>query len=247
MMLSKTQSKYIRSLALQKFRKEHHCFLAEGEKIVGEWLNTAQKIQLIAATEDWIRQHQSLLNKHPECTVASVDEAMLQQISCLQSPNKVVAVIPFPPTPDINNIQDWCIALDAIRDPGNMGTILRIADWFGIQHVACSPDCVDVFSPKVVQAAMGAHLRVNIYHTELLPFLQNTDLPAYAATLNGTNIYECTKSKKGILIIGNESFGISEDLIRAAKYKITIPRTGGAESLNAGVSAGILCALLLQP
>lgn len=244
-MLSKTQSKYIRSLALQKFRKEHQSFIAEGEKIVAEWLSSAHKIEMIVALEEWINTNQALIKKHPEALVISVTEGELQQISTLQTANKALIVAKELPLPSLDNINDWCIALDGIRDPGNMGTILRIADWYGIQHVVCSPDCVDVFSPKVVQAAMGAHLRVSIYESDIETFIDKNPLPAIAATLGGTNVYDMPQLDKGIIIIGNEAKGVQTSIIEKTKYNTTIPRIGGAESLNAGVSAGILCALLV--
>lgn len=244
-MLSKTQSKYIRSLALLKFRKENKCFIAEGEKIAGEWISSSQKIQLIVGLKDWINENKVQINLHPEAMVMEVTEAELKGISTLQHPNKVLLVTAHPPQADPHHINDWCIALDGIRDPGNMGTILRIADWFGIKHVVCAPDCADAFSPKVVQAAMGAHLRVNIYETALPDFVKQSPLPAIAATLDGANIYDFPKIEKGILIIGNEAQGVSEALMNLCKFRATIPRQGGAESLNAGVSAGILCALLV--
>lgn len=244
-MLSKTQSKYIRSLALQKFREENQCYLAEGEKIVGEWLQSDEKIEFIFGLEGWMDNNKSLIQKHAEALLITVTEEELKQISTLQSPNKALLVVKRNAQKTLLQIKDWCIALDGIRDPGNMGTILRIADWFGIDHVICSADCVDTFSPKVVQAAMGAHLRVSIYETDLAQFIAGSTLPAFAAVLGGDNVYQIKSPEKGIIIIGNEAKGISNEIIELAKYKVTIPRQGGAESLNAGVSAGILCALLL--
>lgn len=244
-MLSKTQSKYIRSLALQKFREENQCYLAEGEKIVAEWLQSDEKIEFIVCLESWMTNNTSLIKKHAEALLITVTEEELKQISTLQSPNKALLVVKRYPQKPLEQIKDWSIALDGIRDPGNMGTILRIADWFGISHVICSSDCVDAFSPKVVQAGMGAHLRVNIYETDLQQFMASSSLPTYAAVLGGDNVYQIKSREKGIIIIGNEAKGISKEIIELSKYKVTIPRQGGAESLNAGVSAGILCALLL--
>ncbi|MES2478446.1 MAG: RNA methyltransferase [Bacteroidota bacterium] len=245
-MLSKTQSKYIRSLALQKFRKEHQSYLAEGEKIVAEWLFSDEKMELIVGLDNWISENTLLIQKHPEAICIGVSEDELKQISTLQSPNKALLVVRNKRQPQLNNINNWCIALDGIRDPGNMGTILRIADWFGIGDVICSQDCVDAFSPKVVQSGMGAHLRVNIHETNLADFIKESPLDGIAAVLGGENVYQMnTPPDKGIIIIGNEAKGISEEIIALAKYKVTIPKKGGAESLNAGVSTGILCALLL--
>lgn len=245
-MLSKTQNKYIRSLALQKFRKAHQSFVIEGEKIAREWLESNWPVEMILAVESWINTGSDLCKQHPEAQVIVVSEQELQQVSNLKEPNKVLLVARLPQqTPD-TNFNNWTIALDAIRDPGNMGTILRIADWFGIGHVVCSSDCTDPFSPKVVQAAMGAHLRVQILETDLTRWLPRQSLPVLAAVLDGENVFGPGKTDKGILLIGNESSGISETLLAMASRKITIPRIGLAESLNAGVATGILCAALLN-
>jgi TrmH family RNA methyltransferase len=155
----------------------------------------------------------------------------------------VVATIPEEPA-IVDNVP-WYIALDGIQDPGNMGTIIRIADWFGITDLVCSPGCVDVYNPKVVQSAMGGHLRVRIHHRDLVDFLPALNLPLYAAVLGGTDVYEVGRPESGVLVIGNESRGVSPEVVDLATHRLTIPRKGGAESLNAGVSAGILCALML--
>ncbi len=244
-MLSKAQNKYIRSLTHQKHRNDNKVFIAEGAKIAGEWLLSARKIQYIVGTEDWMAAHLALVTQHPEAQAHIVTTDELNALSLLPSPNQVMLVVDLPSEPELPQIDEWCIALDNIQDPGNMGTIIRIADWFGINHIICSEGCVDVYNPKVVQAAMGGQLRVKCYTTDLPAFLKQTELPVYAATLDGTNIYTVEKATKGILVIGNESKGISDGVIQCATQKVMIPRLGGAESLNAGVSAGILCALLL--
>ena len=244
-MLTKAQSKYIRSLTQQKFRNEYKVFIAEGEKIALEWLNGHGPVQMIITTAPWAEQHHHVIAQHPEAELLTVKDSELKMLSSLQTPNKVMLIVPVPPQRDIVLKEEWCIALDELQDPGNMGTIIRIADWFGIRHIACAPGCVDVYNPKVVQSAMGSHLRVNIHHADLASFLKETPLPAYAATLDGKSVYEAARSTSGILIIGNESRGISQGVLALAEHKITIPRRGGAESLNAAVSAGILCAMLL--
>lgn len=246
-MLSISQSKYIRSLALQKFRKEHHAYLVEGIKIANEYLaNPQQHILIIAAVDSWIQQHPLLIAAHPSATVICVSDTELAQISQLHTPNKVLLVVQHASTQaPLAPITDWCLALDDIRDPGNMGTILRIADWFGISQVLLSAQCVDAYSPKVVQAAMGAQLRVGIHTVSIVEYLRSSPLPSYAAVLAGSNVYSIAPAKPGIIIIGSEATGISAQVLQAATHRITIPQRGGAESLNAGVSAGILCALLL--
>jgi TrmH family RNA methyltransferase len=244
-MLSKAQNKYIRSLTQQKFRNEYNAFIAEGSKIAHEWLSSDAPVKMIIATEDWAALNHALIAAHPEAQLFIVKEHELAGISTLQTPNQVLLVVPKPVPNKIPTANEWYFALDNIQDPGNMGTIIRIADWFGVRHIVCSPGCVDIYNPKVVQSAMGGHLRVNIYETELAPFLSANLLPKFAAVLDGENVYNTPRHTAGILIIGNESKGISEAVAAFATKKITIPRKGGAESLNAGVSTGILCALLL--
>lgn len=243
-MLTKAQNKYIRSLSQQKYRKEHNVFIAEGDKIATEWLKSGQQVQMIVCTEDWIPAHAAMIQKHEEADLYIVKEHELEAITTLQTPNKVLLVVhmPEPVKPVIKD--EWCIALDGIQDPGNMGTIIRIADWFGINQIVCSEDSVEIYNPKVIQSAMGGHLRVNVHTTDLAEFIQQTTLPVLAATLDGENVYTFPEMNSGVLLIGNESKGISHHLIEKADRRITIPRLGGAESLNAAVSAGILCALL---
>ena len=244
-MLTKAQNKYIRSLTQQKFRNEYKVFIAEGEKIALEWLHADARIEMIIATQEWVNEHNSAIAKHTEAGLHVVRDSDLATLSALYTPNHVILIIPMPEKKNIPLLKEWYLALDEIQDPGNMGTIIRIADWFGIRHIVCSPGCVDVYNPKVVQSAMGGHLRVSLYESELVPFLSSATLPKYAATLDGDSIYNVKRSDCGVLIIGNESRGVSDKVKLLATQNITIPRRGGAESLNAGVSTGILCALLL--
>lgn len=246
-MLSKAQSKYIRSLELQKFRKASGQFIVEGDKIAREWLESDQPVEAIFAVNSWIEANTALLEKRAQTTVTAITEAELKSVSCLTTPNQVLLLASFPAVTNFRT-KGWTLALDGIRDPGNMGTMLRIADWFGIDTVFCSPDCVDAFSPKVIQAAMGAHLRVKIDERDLKQLIEaekTTGNRIVAATLGGTNAYDFPRLEKGILIIGNESKGVSEEILSLVTDCITIPRKGGAESLNAAVSAGILCSILL--
>ncbi|MCB0696555.1 MAG: RNA methyltransferase [Chitinophagaceae bacterium] len=243
-MLSNAQSKYIRSLSQQKYRKQYKVFLAEGDKIAREWLATAGPIQMIVATEDWAEENKQLIHGHSEAELCIVTADELERVSVLQAAHKALLVVPYPPIAAELPTSGWSIVTERVQDPGNLGTIIRIADWFGVQHVVCSPDCADFYNPKVVQAAMGGHLRVQLHVTELVPFVRDTDLTTIAATLGGTSIYEIEKPDSGILMIGNESKGLSDEILQCADMKVTIPRLGGAESLNAGVSAGILTAFL---
>lgn len=244
-MLSKAQNKYIRSLSQQKYRKEYNVFIVEGDKIAREWLAAPARIQMIVATAAWAELNNTLISDHPEATVHTVEAHELQAISGLQTNNSVLLVVHREDSPLPPSINEWCIALDNLQDPGNVGTIIRIADWFGIRHIICSPDCVEAHNPKVVQSAMGGHLRVNVYEADLQAFLAGSTMPVVAATLHGESVYEMPRLEAAVLVIGNESKGISSGVQALATRQVTIPRKGGAESLNAGVSAGILCSLLL--
>lgn len=244
-MLTKAQNKYIRSLTQQKSRHEYKVFTAEGEKIALEWLHAGGPVKMVIAAEEWAGRYKAVIAKHPEAEVFVVKEHELAALSSQQAPSGVMLVVPMTERTGVPTGKEWYIALDELQDPGNMGTIIRIADWFGIKHIVCSPGCVDVYNPKVVQSAMGGHLRVNIYEHDLPDFLSGVDVPKYAAMLDGQSIYTMERQSAGVLIIGNESRGISVKVAACASHKVTIPGKGGAESLNAGVSAGILCAMLL--
>lgn len=244
-MLSKAQNKYIRSLTQHKFRREFSAFIAEGDKIAREWLQSNNTIQHIVALNDWAVQNESFIAFHPEAELHIVKESELSALSTLQTPNQALLVVRMPDSLSVLPVNEWCIALDDIKDPGNMGTIIRIADWFGIGHVVCSMESVDVYNPKVIQAAMGGHLRVNIQRMDVKEFIARTNMAVLAATLDGKSIYQMDRLEAAVLVIGNESKGISEEIMSLATDKITIPRKGGAESLNAAISAGIICSHLL--
>lgn len=192
-----------------------------------------------------MQTNEALLRRHPEAEVITVTEDELAVVSSLKTPNQVLLVAEMPAQTGALPTDEWCLALDTIQDPGNLGTIIRIADWFGIGHVVCSPDCADAFNPKVIQAAMGGHLRVQVHKTDLLSFIAGVQAPVIAASLSGGNVYGMEPLPAAVLLIGNESRGLSQDLLQLATHRVMIPRRGGAESLNAAVSAGILCALLM--
>ncbi len=245
-MLTKAQNKYIRALSQQKNRNEHGTYVVEGEKLAEEWLASDCKIQMVIALTEWIKIHTGLLAKHPEIEVIHAEPHHLESITGLQTANQVILVAYSNKAPEPIVAGEWCIALDTLQDPGNMGTIIRIADWFGINHVVASPGSVDFYNPKVIQSAMGGHLRVNLHKEELDAVFSKLKSPVYAATLGGENIYKLKEKTPGFILIGNESKGISMELLNKATQQITIPRKGGAESLNAAVSAGIICALLIE-
>ena len=238
-MLVKTQVKYIQSLSQKKLRDEEGVFVAEGPKITEELL-AAGNVDLVQlfAEESWIKKQSHL----PQDAVQTVTSDELQRISFVQTPNQVLGIFrkpAFPPALLLRN--KVSLMLDTIQDPGNLGTIIRCADWFGIQTVICSRDSADVFNPKVVQSTMAGIARVRVLYEDLPEFLQkHADIPVYAATLNGTPLPQLKQVKEGILLIGNESRGISEELLEMSRHKVTIPRIGKAESLNAAVATGII-------
>lgn len=250
MLLSKAKLKYILTLKTSKIRQKYGVFIVEGEKMAQEVLtHKSIEIELICGLESWIQQHSIILNRFPNNTI-TVTDSELKQISNLTTPNKVfiVAKIPPPQYDEVLIQKSFSIYLDGIQDPGNMGTILRIADWFSMPYVFCSKTSVDIWQSKVVQASMGAFLRVQAIEVDFFDLKQRyPDLPSFAAILRGDNIFEKNDfPKHGIIVIGNEGSGISEDIIAQADYKITIPGGGGAESLNAAVSTGIIAATLIN-
>jgi TrmH family RNA methyltransferase len=242
-MLSKAVVKDIQSLAHKKFRDEKGFFIAEGPKIVEE-LITQQYAPIVSvyAVSDWIAKNEKLLSG---LAVENVTEFQLEQISQLTTPNDVLAVLKKPTAKSVVVEGKITLVLCGIQDPGNLGTIIRIADWFGIQQIVCSQDTADCFSPKVVQATMGSIARVNVVYENLDNWLLNQKVPLYATVLDGKLINQSAKITEGIILIGNESKGIPASYIQLSKNKITIPSKGQAESLNAAVATGIVLSHLI--
>ena len=246
-MLSHSQIKHIQSLQQKKFRRQHGVFLAEGEKIVSELLQSHFTTESLYALEGWLSENRGKIPEGVKVFEASYKD--LERISGLKTPNKVLAVAKTPEIAEPPAV-DHVLVLDTVQDPGNLGTIIRTADWFGIRHLVCSPETAEVFSPKVIQASMGSFLRVNVYYTELPVFLKKIpeELPIFGAFLNGENIASLPAPGKGVLIVGNEANGISAAVSTFVAKKISIPRVQHmgmaniAESLNASVAAGILMA-----
>lgn len=246
-MLSKARIKLINSLKLGKFRKEHGLFVAEGSVNVLDFIDGGIKTREIFATDKWVEKHPSLTNHVP---ITVVEEKELKRITNLKNPSEVLGLFHIPENelPDLQTYSDLVIMLDDIRDPGNLGTIIRTADWFGIHCVLCSEKTVDVYNPKVVQASMGSLGRVKVSYCDLEKTIQSKPdfVKVFAAVLNGTDIVEIPKPHRGIIMIGNESRGISEKLLPLVDEKITIPNfempdKASAESLNASIAAAIIC------
>jgi RNA methyltransferase, TrmH family len=251
MAISKNEIKYVQSLSLKKYRQRYNCFIAEGEKIASEVLvHTPRAIQKIYALPDWIAQQAALLLDLPARVVEPISATELEKISTLSTPNQVLMILDIPPSAEITSGYERVLYLDDIQDPGNFGSILRIADWFGIPAVYCSPGSVDMYNPKVVQATMGAFLRVRSVEIPLAELkAQLPSLPVVGAVLDGDDVYAVGIPRKGVLVIGNESRGISPYHQSLLSHRLTIPRgpSGGAESLNAAIATGILCALWDYP
>ena len=250
MAISKNQIKFIRQLEQKKFRRREGLFVAEGTKVVGDLLAHYQP-HTVFATDDWLKDHASE-NCHLSSVITEVTDEELRRLSFLQHPQQVLALFPIPSTASANyplsivNCQ-LSIALDGVQDPGNLGTIIRIADWFGIEQIFCSEDTVDAWNPKVVQATMGSIARVNINYINLSEFLDTlpTDYPVYGTLLDGDNIYTQPLTPHGLIVMGNEGNGISPEIRQRVNRRLLIPsyRTDDtAESLNVAIATAVTCA-----
>ncbi len=241
-MITKNQVKYIQSLGQKKCRDTEQVFIAEGPKLVNELLMAENcTVVRLYAIKEWI----DISKTNVEVIEVSADE--LQKISQLTTANQVLAIVKkigWEGEPVIKG--NISLALDQIQDPGNMGTIIRLADWFGVKNIFCSIDSADVYNPKVVQASMGSITRVRVEHADLSSWLKsNNEVRIYATTLNGKDITKIEKLTEAIIVIGNESKGISEEILELSDFQITIPGKGKAESLNAAVAAGIILSHLV--
>lgn len=243
MSLSKAKIKLIRSLDQKKHRKEHQLFVAEGPKLVDELIGYFN-CKLLVATQDWIQEHS---NYHTEeLILATQDE--LSKASALKTPQQVIALFEQPQYEIDNKAMQHslCLALDGVQDPGNLGTIIRLADWFGIEHIYCSQDTVDIYNTKTIQATMGGLVRVKIHYTSLTEIIkQNPNIPIYGTFLDGENIYDKQLEQKGLIIMGNEGKGISDELQELVSHKLYIPNypmnKESAESLNVAIATAIVC------
>lgn len=241
-MVSKNLIKTIRSLEQKKGRKHSGLFIAEGPKVVGDLMKRVSPTTIIA-TREWTNATGYAVN-----VIETTDEELCK-ISCLQHPQQVIALFPIPDEQSLSDIDasgELSIALDGVQDPGNLGTIIRIADWFGISTIFCSPDTADVYSPKVVQATMGSIARVNIVYVDLASLLDKYagTLPIYGTLLDGNDIYAQPLSTNGIIVMGNEGNGISAPIRERITHKLLIPnfhKGDTAESLNVAIATAITC------
>jgi len=247
-MISKNKMNFVISLQKKKSREEEKLYVIEGDKLVREYLMKGMKMRLLAAKPEFI----GTLPAGQKDLIAEIEPAGyedLKKMSTLATPHNAIAVVPIPDHKLVSYeiLKGLCAALDFVQDPGNMGTIIRAAAWFGIRNIICSGNCVDVYNPKVVQASMGALLNVSVIFCDLAKFLsdaQENEVPVFGTLLEGESIYSARLGKKGVILLGNESKGISPDLLPFVTKKLMIPKfttaTTGIDSLNVGMAASVV-------
>ncbi|MCC6817404.1 MAG: RNA methyltransferase [Bacteroidia bacterium] len=236
-MISKAAIRFVKSLQDKKQRQKYNQFIVEGEKSITELLKSQFRIVKLYAVQAWLEANILNIDK---IDVDVVDSAELKQMSSHQSPQNALAVVEFKHPESISSEDKFVIGLDEIQDPGNLGTIIRIADWYGIKHIVCSKGSTDLYNPKCINSTMGSFLRVNVHYGDIVEYSKSAKLPLMVAVLYGVNIHQGALPKKGLLVIGNEGHGVKNDIIQQAAHLLTIPRFGEAESLNAAVSTAIL-------
>ncbi len=240
-MISKNEAKYIQSLYHKKTRQEEGAFVAEGVKLVEDIIASPLFIRKIYATEKW----KGVVPPGVETLIIKDDE--LERISNLETAHEVLAIVEMPKQPTmVPMAKELVIALDGISDPGNMGTIIRLADWFGVAHIIASQECVDCYNPKVVQSTMGSIARVNIHYVDLVQLISKEKPRVFGAVLNGKSIYAMQTASAGVLLIGSEARGLRPELQQFVTDPVTIPKKGQAESLNAAMAAGIILSHLTR-
>lgn len=233
MSLSKNHLKLITSLSQKKYRHKYKLFIVEGIKVVQEFLNSSYELEILFSTESSFSYLDSFIE---------VSEQELKKISSLKTPNKVIALFKIPVEKNSSS-SGLIVALDAINDPGNLGTIIRLCDWFGIDQLLCSKETVDCYNTKVVQSSMGSLTRVAISYIDLKEYLTSVSIPVFIADMDGDNIYEMKPPTSAVLVMGNEANGISNSIKQIVSTKITIPRYGNSqltESLNVATATAIL-------
>ncbi|WKN41586.1 TrmH family RNA methyltransferase [Tunicatimonas pelagia] len=243
-MVPKKTLKLVKSLQLKKYRQQEKLFLVEGVKSITELLISSFRIRTLVGTSVFIDQHKSLISKRlPESAIYQAKESDISSVSSFKNNNAGVAVVEMPALRALPiTLLGYALVLDNIRDPGNLGTIIRIADWYGISTVICSPETTDEFHPKVISASMGSFLRVSVYRANLTTYLQKVKLPVYGTLVSqGTSVHELNFAPQGLILLGNESEGISEPVKEYITDAVHIPQFGTAESLNVSIAAAVIC------
>jgi TrmH family RNA methyltransferase len=239
-MISKAKVRFIKSLQVKKYRLAEQCFIVQGSKAVRETLASDFKVITLLATAEFVSAtDRKILASASE--VIEVSPAELASAGSIESNDSALAVVQIPENRNaIIPSGGYCLALDDIRDPGNLGTIIRTADWYGIKQIIASPETTDLYNPKVIGSTMGSFLRVNVSYTSLRDWMLSTDQPVYGTFLDGEDVHSVKFAKDGVIVIGNESRGISPAIEKLVKHRITIPRYGKAESLNASTAAAVV-------
>jgi len=240
--LSKKKATYIRQLSLKKYRLQENAFVLEGEKNIQTLLTSSYAIRWIVGTAAFFMKQQVLFEglSYP-IACFEADTALLSTLGSLQHNHDVLAVVDIPKKITEPILSGITLALDNIRDPGNLGTMMRIADWYGITNILCSNTTVELYNPKVLQASMGSFLHVQVHYVDLYPYLQQLQIPIIGATLQGSNVHHFCFPNQGILVVGNESHGIDYEIEKLCADTVTIPAYGHVESLNAAMATAIIC------
>lgn len=238
-MITKKLSQLIRSLHRKKGRKQEQLFLVEGAKSVLELASSNYSIKTLLATDLFLAQHGHLFQAG---ALITADAASLNRLGTLQTNDSALAVVQMQPNQSFQPAEgQWTLLLDGINDPGNLGTIIRLADWYGYPNIICSADTVDFYNPKVVAAAKGSFTRVKAWYTDLAALLEQQHLPAYGADMHGENIHTFGFPESGLLVLGSEANGIRPEVRNQLTAMLSIPAFGGAESLNVAMAGAILC------
>ena len=249
MMVTRKTIKLLKSLHQKKYRYQHRLFTVEGAKSVLELLASAFTVKTLLGTEVFLQQHKNLLAQQlTDDQVVKVDEATLSGLSYFKNNNAALALAALPSVSPAPLVSGYALALDNIRDPGNLGTIIRVADWYGIRQVICSEETTDAYAPKVISASMGSFLRVPVAYVDLSSYLSSVEVPVYGAVLDrGIDLHhQPIRGVGGVILLGNESAGIRPELESYIREHVHIPRYGGAESLNVGVAAAVICDNLMR-
>jgi TrmH family RNA methyltransferase len=243
-MLSKNRIKYINSLKIKKYRQLHEAFIVEGAKSVLELFDSDFEIEFVLVTQEFQQKYSSILTRH-NATLETVTAQELEGLGSFQTNDSCLAVARTKENAFLSPVPgEYMLMLDDVRDPGNLGTIIRVADWYGITKIVCSRDTTDVYNPKVIAAAKGSFTRVSLYYANLIQYfeeIKGTEQRVIGAFLGGDSLYEFAyPSHGGIIVMGNESNGISEQVAQFVTDKIMIPRFGAAESLNVGIATAVM-------
>ena len=249
-MISKNRLKYVRSLEMKKYRKADGVFVAEGPKLVGDLLDVLECTYLVA-TPDWLSANALWVERQRGVEIDEVTEDELRRVSFQETPQQVLAVFQQPVySVDVNEVvrKQLCLVLDDVQNPGNLGTIVRLADWFGIEHIFCSKGCADIYNPKTVQATMGGIARVQVHYVDLPEMLSSLErgIPIYGTFLDGDNMYQKTLENRGLIVMGNEGKGVSKEVEALVTERLYIPNypegRDTSESLNVAIATAIVCA-----